>query len=444
MLSKLLWTIEEGWEALKRNGRFVIVALLVVVMPLSLLYFIDETNQTTVRNTQTSQKETIAILHQALWQQDNLENKLADSILLKELNSPASVWLYEESFEQRPLYASVDSEQPPKAFFELSTVSKTPLIFETRENEARVWYAVSTNEQAGQLYTLVTKHDYSNLDVVISERINRMLGVAAMIVALLLLVTYWMIKQVNWERRYRDLEMNLDEQTTLIATITHEFRAPLTAMQGYLSFLFESNRLRTKDKDSLVRVSLSNERLLKLVNDFLEVSKIQSGKLDLTATRVPITNAVYRAITELGGEAAEKKLVLRDGTKDAKIEIVTDEDRLVQILINLIHNAIKYTDRGSVVVTYEENPLFVTIRVQDTGSGISAEDQKKLFSPFVRVGGKKELGKTGSGLGMWITRKLVELLGGTVGIESIHGVGTHVVVRFDKRKIAAKTRAGIL
>ena len=128
MLSKLLWTIEEGWEALKRNGRFVIVALLVVVMPLSLLYFIDETNQTTVRNTQTSQKETIAILHQALWQQDNLENKLADSILLKELNSPASVWLYEESFEQRPLYASVDSEQPPKAFFELSTVSKTPLI----------------------------------------------------------------------------------------------------------------------------------------------------------------------------------------------------------------------------------------------------------------------------------------------------------------------------
>ena len=166
--------------------------------------------------------------------------------------------------------------------------------------------------------------------------------------------------------------------------------------------------------------------------------------MDLKAEKVPVANAVYRAITELGSEAASKKLVLRDGTKDAKVSITTDENRLVQILVNLLNNAIKYTDRGSVVVTYEENPIYVTIRVQDTGSGISADDQKKLFNPFVRVGGKKELGKTGSGLGMWITKKLVELLGGTVGVESIHGVGTHVLVRFDKRKIAAKTRAGIL
>ena len=236
MLSKILWIFDRGWYAFKRNGRFMVVALLVLIIPLSLLYFIDETNQTTILNTQTSQKETVAILHQSLWLEENLESRLSDSPLLAELNSPVVVWLFSGEKELVLDYSTAEGDLPNQSFIELTPNSKSPLIFEAYENEARVWYAVSKNERSGISYALVTKHDFSSLDTVINDRLKRMFGVVIIIVGLLLVVTYWMIRQINWEKRYQDLELKVEEQSTLIATITHEFRAPLTAMQGYLSF----------------------------------------------------------------------------------------------------------------------------------------------------------------------------------------------------------------
>ena len=92
--------------------------------------------------------------------------------------------------------------------------------------------------------------------------------------------------------------------------------------------------------------------------------------------------------------------------------------------------AIKYTNKGTVEVECAQIPGEVTIRIKDTGTGISAEDQKKLFAPFTRVGGVDDTATTGTGLGMWITKQLVTLLGGTIGVESIKGVGTHIVINF--------------
>ena len=106
---------------------------------------------------------------------------------------------------------------------------------------------------------------------------------------------------------------------------------------------------------------------------------------------------------------------------------------LTQILTNLINNAIKYTAEGTIEIAVIEVRKAVEIRIKDTGFGMSAEDQTRLFAPFMRVGGGSQIKNiTGSGLGMWLTKLMTEKLGGTIGVESIKGVGTHVVLRFKK------------
>jgi signal transduction histidine kinase len=157
-----------------------------------------------------------------------------------------------------------------------------------------------------------------------------------------------------------------------------------------------------------------------------------------------VKGVVEQVINDLGAVAAAKEIVLRDQSRSDTISLQTDRHRLLQILYNVVSNAVKYSSEGEVSIAYDETPLAVTIRVQDTGHGISAEDQKKLFQPFSRVGNAEASGEVGSGLGMWITKQLVEHLGGTIGVESIKDVGTHVVLTFDKRKIAQKIREGIL
>jgi signal transduction histidine kinase len=102
----------------------------------------------------------------------------------------------------------------------------------------------------------------------------------------------------------------------------------------------------------------------------------------------------------------------------------------LQILTNVVSNSLKYTPQGVVELQCSQQGKYVEIIVKDTGTGISAEDQKKLFAPFVRVGGVDQTVTTGTGLGMWITKQLVEILGGDIGVESIKGVGTHVVITF--------------
>jgi signal transduction histidine kinase len=111
---------------------------------------------------------------------------------------------------------------------------------------------------------------------------------------------------------------------------------------------------------------------------------------------------------------------------------VTDGKRLHQALTNLVSNAIKYTNKGTISLSLDDKYAYVEIRVKDTGMGISSDDQKKIFAPFFRVENEDVSKITGTGLGMWITKELIELMGATIGVESIKGVGTHVVITLPK------------
>ena len=446
MLSRVLWYIDNGFKALRLHTKFIFVIFLLFLFPLLFFYLVEHVYTTALTNISTVQKESVAVLHRSVHAAYKKDATVPDG-LLEEFNTPTNLAIFDRNSNGtlQQLYNTSDTENNiDEKLFQITPDDGTAYIYEIDSATGRMWTVVSKETIEGKSITFITNHDFSELDQIILKRVRDLYWLLLLGMSFLFLVAYWLIRQTNWEAEYRRLNQNLKEQELLIGTITHEFRTPLTAIAGYLSFLHESNRLRPKDIESLNNIGLSTQRLLNLVNDFLEVTKIQAEKLELKVEQVSLAEIVYRVISEQGPVAANKQLVLRDASQNKDIILPTDKKRMIQVLTNIVNNAVKYTEKGSVVITYEQNPLYVTIRVQDTGSGISAEDQQNLFKPFSRVGGVEKTNIVGTGLGMWITKKLVNTLGGKIAVESIKGVGTHVVLTFDLRKIAAKTREGIL
>jgi signal transduction histidine kinase len=249
----------------------------------------------------------------------------------------------------------------------------------------------------------------------------------------LILLAYWISRQINYELVSKRLQTDIKERDVFMQSMVHELRAPLTAMRGYASLITESTQVPPVEKQYADRILTSTTRLVNLVNDFLEVAKIQASGLTFKKTSVNIVPVINRSIVDLEGFAKEKQLDLSSNISKNELFIFTDEKRLEQILTNLLSNALKYTKTGRVSISVTEEVKVVKITVADTGVGMDVDGQKKLFAPFVRVGSAEQNANiTGTGLGMWITKKLVEQLSGTIGIESISGVGTHVIVTLPK------------
>jgi signal transduction histidine kinase len=208
-------------------------------------------------------------------------------------------------------------------------------------------------------------------------------------------------------------------------------RAPLTAMRGYASLIRERKDVHENVRVSAERIEQSSDRLILIVNDLLDVARIHSGKLSIRSERTNIRAVITQVVDAMRMVASEKHIAL-NASVPGDVYIQGDEKRLYQAFTNLVSNAIKYTKAGSIEITLEELSNRVEVRVKDTGAGISAANQKQLFAPFFRVENSDTAGTVGTGLGMWITKQLIELMHGSIGVESIKGVGTHVVVTLPK------------
>lgn len=439
--------MQNGLKAIRDHGRFLIVLFLLILFPVLLLYYQGSVENIARQNVQTVQKESVELIHRYLAAASQSELMFTErtNALRGDIPSLQDVFLYDVVGTGFRLATTTEngSLSIPSFVLEAAPLNGTVLIFSDHSADTRRWTAVSLMQSETERI-LVTTYNFAAIDGLISERTKQGYMLLAIGYLVLVLIAYWLVRQINWQQRFRQVQAIVDEQQVLISSVAHEFRAPLTAIAGHLSFLRESNRLRPRDIESLDKVDKSTDRLRHLVNDFLEVSRIQAGTFSLTVSAVSLQEVVTEVAGELGPEAAKKEMVLRDVTRDASVQLQTDRDRLVQILYNVVSNAIKYSNEGEVRISYEQTPLSVILRVADNGSGISAADQQKLFRPFTRVGTAPQSEIVGSGLGMWITKRLVSHLGGDIGIESIEGVGTHVVITFDQRKIAQKMREGIL
>ncbi|MDM8535563.1 hybrid sensor histidine kinase/response regulator [Desulfobacterales bacterium HSG17] len=218
-----------------------------------------------------------------------------------------------------------------------------------------------------------------------------------------------------------------------LANMSHELRTPLTAILGMSEALVEQvyGSLNEKQLKSLRRVESSGQHLLNLINDILDLSKIEAGKIDLEIIRV-FVDEVCQASMQIVRDAAQKKNQKLFLSIDSRLKFIqADMLRLKQILVNLLMNAVKFTpERGkiSLKVNCKPEQNIVEFAVRDTGIGISDEDINKLFQPFVQLDGSFTRERDGTGLGLSLVYKLVDLHGGSVNVESETGIYTRFAV----------------
>lgn len=207
----------------------------------------------------------------------------------------------------------------------------------------------------------------------------------------------------------------------------HELRTPVTAIKGYLSMIFddESASLSDKARKYLNIVSQSNERLIQLVNDILEIARSEAGRMKIAVTPTDVKEAVNAILSEVKPLADKKKMTLLYDPQKSLPKILADPSRLKEIIMNFVSNAIKYNNDGGWVKVYHEiqNNMILT-HIEDNGFGMSLEEQKHMFEKFFRADTGKIKEIQGTGLGLFITKELIEKMNGKVWLKSEEGKGT--------------------
>jgi PAS domain S-box-containing protein len=211
-----------------------------------------------------------------------------------------------------------------------------------------------------------------------------------------------------------------------LANMSHELRTPLTAVIGFANLLADEPDLSPRGRRYVDRIATGGRTLLATINDILDFSRLEQGRIALNPRPVKITDLVSEVLEMLGPDAAAKNLLLRSaGDEIAPPELYLDPERVRQVLLNLIGNAVKFTQVGEVRLDteYDVEAGRLRVTVTDTGPGVTAEDQALIFARFAQIDAALTREHGGTGLGLAISRGLVELMGGEIGVESTMGQG---------------------
>ncbi|MGE0036374.1 MAG: GAF domain-containing protein [Xanthobacteraceae bacterium] len=215
-------------------------------------------------------------------------------------------------------------------------------------------------------------------------------------------------------------------KSQFLANMSHELRTPLNAILGYTELILDNIYGDTPDKmrNVLERIQRNGRHLLGLINDVLDLSKIEAGQLTLSLSDYSLKEMVQGVYSAVEPLAAEKKLALKIEVSPDLPQGHGDERRLTQVLLNLVGNAIKFTDAGEVVVRAQAGNGSFSLSVRDTGPGIGESDQAKLFQEFQQADNSITRAKGGTGLGLAISKRIIELHGGAIWVESQVGQGS--------------------
>lgn len=443
MISSVLIALENGFKVMRSNSRMVLVGVLVFVFPLLFVWISQSFFTTAYDNINTTEKRQVSLLHDSITTTlkavSNKEEVLPALINVFTAENPEITKIrvvdeVEGSFKilyanDRSLVGNLEKSDELYRVLPLSAENSS-FIVESVLNGARTWQTFRSVTVEGEKLIVFTEHNFTVIDSVMAARRQYSYYGLTVIFLFLMALAYWLNRQTNWQHRHDVLQQQLHERDLFSNMIAHEFRTPLTVIKGYASFLEDSETISTEDKRFANTIKVSAERLVLLVNDFLEVARLQSGKLIVKRESVDLRTVLTQVASNLQSLAGEKGLTLIDARSSVPVFMDTDAARMIQILTNIVTNSIKYTDSGTITLECQQRKGKVSIYIKDTGTGISAEDQQKLFTPFTRVGGVDKTTTTGTGLGMWITQQLVTLLGGTIGVESIKGIGTHIIITF--------------
>ncbi|MCD6114743.1 HAMP domain-containing histidine kinase [bacterium] len=222
------------------------------------------------------------------------------------------------------------------------------------------------------------------------------------------------------QKAYQELQKLDKAKSEFLSIASHQLRTPLSIMKGYLSMILEGSYGRISPKITTITKKLfqTNEQLIKLVNNLLNVSRIEAGKIELQLKDISIASLIRETIKEIEPEAKEKGLYI-DFKEKTKIPLIRiDPDKIKQVFLNILDNAIKYTEKGGIRITTQMQNSYVLIEVTDTGVGMTKEEIQNIFTSFKRGEAGEKFWTGGSGLGLYVAKKFVELHKGKIWAES--------------------------
>jgi signal transduction histidine kinase len=228
------------------------------------------------------------------------------------------------------------------------------------------------------------------------------------------------------DEKSRQLEIASQHKSQFLANMSHELRTPLNAILGYTELILDNIYGETPDnmREVLERLQANGKHLLGLINDVLDLSKIEAGQLTLDLADYSLEDVVHTVVVAVESLAAGKKLSL---TTVVGLNLPVghgDGRRLAQVLLNLVGNAIKFTDKGEVAIKATMSDSSFTVAVRDTGPGISPLDQGKIFEEFQQADNAATKRKGGTGLGLSIAKRIIGMHGGRIWVESDVGKGS--------------------
>jgi signal transduction histidine kinase len=228
------------------------------------------------------------------------------------------------------------------------------------------------------------------------------------------------------EEKGKQLAVASQHKSQFLANMSHELRTPLNAILGYTELILDGiyGEAPQKAQDVLKRVESNGRHLLGLINDVLDLSKIEAGQLTLTLTDYSMKDVLYNVFSAVEPLANDKKLGFKVEAQPDMPKGHGDERRLTQVVLNLVGNAIKFSDTGAVIIKASSTNGSFTVAVKDNGPGISTTDQGKIFEEFQQADNSATKKKGGTGLGLSISRRIVELHGGKLWVESELGKGS--------------------
>jgi signal transduction histidine kinase len=312
------------------------------------------------------------------------------------------------------------------------------IAFLNANKDERFWQVVKTLQTDDEKKGLIAMNiSLADNDELIKQSINRMYWVTILSLIIVLLLVANHARLFKYAVRVTKLEEVDKMKDDFISMASHELRMPLTVISGYTDLLQDSMQ---KDKDrqepelyqerihQLKNIASATDRLNDLVNDLLDVSRIEQGRIEVSPDTIDVMQVINDIVDQFSVNAQKKNLKLLVDTEQEEMYIYADKERVRQIIINLVGNAIKYTPKGSVTVQVSKEKKKAKIIVKDTGLGMSADAMKNLFSKFYRIKTDQTQKITGTGLGLWISRELARKMNGDLTAESMENVGSQFIL----------------